>query len=252
MIIQYCSDLHLEFPANDLFLKNNPLKVVGDILILAGDIIPLNRVSKRKEFFDYISANFKETYWIPGNHEYYHTDISLWAQKQKFEIRDKVFLVNNFTMSKDSYRIVFSTLWSRISLLNAWQIERAMNDFHVITSKQLPFNTQDYNDLHKESLTFIQNELETEFTGKTIVVTHHVPTLQNYPPEYLGGVLNQAFAVNLDNLIYDTKPDFWIYGHHHRNVSEFKIGKTLMLTNQLGYVHLGENKNFLGGKTIVI
>ena len=33
MKIQYCSDLHLEFEENKKFLKQNPIKPVGDILI---------------------------------------------------------------------------------------------------------------------------------------------------------------------------------------------------------------------------
>jgi len=36
MKIQYCSDLHLEFPTNAIFLKNHPIEPAGEILILAG------------------------------------------------------------------------------------------------------------------------------------------------------------------------------------------------------------------------
>jgi len=38
MKIQYASDLHLEFSDNWSYLKKNPIKVVGDILVLVGDI----------------------------------------------------------------------------------------------------------------------------------------------------------------------------------------------------------------------
>jgi hypothetical protein len=53
------------------------------------------------------------------------------------------------------------------------------------------------NGLHKESIKFLESELEKEFNGKTVVITHHVPTRQHYPEEYKGGILNQAFAADL-------------------------------------------------------
>ena len=45
MKIQYCSDLHLEFTLNRNYILQNPIKPVGDVLILGGDITLLNGMS---------------------------------------------------------------------------------------------------------------------------------------------------------------------------------------------------------------
>ncbi|MEM9885795.1 MAG: hypothetical protein AAF849_07880 [Bacteroidota bacterium] len=42
----------------------------------------------------------------------------------------------------------------------------------------------------------------------------------------------------------------WIYGHSHGNRKAFEIGETKLLTNQLGYVEMGEH--FLFNRKAVI
>ena len=48
--IQYCSDIHLEFPENRNYLKQFPIKPEGDILILAGDIVLLKWIEEGNAF----------------------------------------------------------------------------------------------------------------------------------------------------------------------------------------------------------
>ena len=115
MTLQYTSDLHLEFPENKAYLDINPIQPVGDILILAGDIVPFTIMDQHKDFFSYVSDHFKATYWIPGNHEYYHNDIVKRSGVLNENIRSNVFLVNNTTAIVDHVELIFSTLWSKIS-----------------------------------------------------------------------------------------------------------------------------------------
>jgi hypothetical protein len=86
----------------------------------------------------------------------------------------------------------------------------------------------------------------------TVVVTHHVPTFQNYPEKYRGSPLSEAFAVELGSLIEAEGPAHWIYGHHHCNITDFTIGRTTLHTNQLGYVAYGEQQGFAPDKVLTI
>lgn len=252
MKIQYCSDLHLEFPKNKRFIQANPIVPKAEILILAGDIIPFVEMEKHDYFFDYISDNFKNVYWVAGNHEYYHSDFKLRKGKFQETIRENVVLLNNTSVIHEDVKIIFSTMWTRISLQNSLSIQFGLNDFRVIKYGEDNFSTDIVNNEFENNITFIQNSLIENEDKKCVVVTHHVPTFDHYPPEYLGSNINEAFAVDLNSFIEKHDIDFWIYGHHHRNVPEFKIGKTTMLTNQLGYVGANEHGLFKTDKIFEI
>ncbi len=193
MVLQYCSDLHLEFKKNKQSLDKYPLQPTAEILMLAGDIVPFSEMDKRKDFFNYISDNFKLTYWLPGNHEYYYSDAAQRSESFSEKIRDNIFLVNNTSFQHGDVRLIFSTLWSKISPANEWQISRSKSDFQVIKFNGLVFSTANFNQFHSDCLSFIECELSQNYTGKTVVVTHHVPTFLNFPSQYKGSILNEAF-----------------------------------------------------------
>ena len=66
----------------------------------------------------------------------------------------------------------------------------------------------------------------------------------NYPAQYKGDILNEAFAVELFDFIESSNINYWVYGHHHSNTPEFSIKNTKLITNQLGYVQQNEHLKF--------
>ena len=252
MKIQYCSDLHLEFAANSKFLKKHPIVPKGEILILAGDIVPFIEIDLYQDFFDYLADNFTCTYWLPGNHEYYYFDAANRSGKLHEKIRSNVFLVNNEVIQLDGISIICSTLWSMISPQYFLPVQKRMSDFHTIKYNGQAFTAENFNQLHLDCKHFLINALSNDQGNKTIVATHHVPSFLNYPTKYKGDILSEAFAVELHDFIEAANIDYWIYGHHHFNTPTFDIGKTKMLTNQLGYIKYKENMHFNGEAIIEI
>lgn len=244
MKIQYCSDLHLEFRENKYFLSQHPLVPAGEILLLAGDIVLLKDIKLHDDFFNYIADNFQVCYWLPGNHEYYSYDINNVQAPLYEKIRANFFLVNNKMLIYKNTEIIFTTLWSKISAVNEWNVEQSVSDFSAIKNNGKKFTAHDFNQLHKNDIAFLEAALAKPTPAKRIIVTHHVPTLLHYPQQYKHSNINEAFATELHDFIFDCNADYWIYGHHHVNTAAFKIGNTTMLTNQLGYVQYNEHVHF--------
>jgi predicted phosphohydrolase len=244
MKIQYCSDLHLEFQANKNYLKNFPLQPEGDILLLAGDIVLFKTMKEHDDFFNFCSDNFETTYWIPGNHEYYHYDLAVLKTPLNEKIKENVFLLNNQTIAYKNAELVLSTLWSHIPKLYEKIVQRSVNDFYQIRNNSKNLTTTDFNTLHINGFEFLQTTLAKPTDKQRIVVTHHVPTLMHYPAQYRHSEINSAFATELFDFIENSHATYWIYGHHHCNTPAFKIGSTNLLTNQLGYVQQNEHLLF--------
>lgn len=250
MNIQFASDLHLEFSENKNFLNHNPILPSGEILILAGDIVPFNLMDQHTDFFKFCADHFAFTYWLPGNHEYYNINVNERIGQFKEDILPNVHLVNNYWAHHGNARLIFSTLWTPISMNKAWHIQNGINDYHAIQDDHKRFSPKKSSALFEENLKFIQEAVANSFYEKCIVATHHAPTFINYPEEFKDSIYNEAFAVELSDYISSSSIDYWIYGHHHRNVPAFKIGNTELLTNQLGYVQSNEHNNFNSSKCI--
>lgn len=245
--IQYCSDLHIEISDNRDYLQNHiALKPVGDILIIAGDFYVFKKGIKDLTWFiDKYCKLYKVVYWLPGNHEYYGFSATQADKLANKQIAENVFQVNNISILYKDVNLIFSTLWSHIMPENELYCKAYVNDFQEIEYFQNEsLRPYDFNQLHKKSLDFISGELDRSPVTKNVVITHHVPTMKNYPEGYKTSKINNAFVVELEPFISSKNIKAWIYGHSHFNVPDFKINKTKMLTNQLGYVSQEEHLTF--------
>lgn len=238
MKIQYMSDLHLEFPENRQFFKENPVKPAGDILILAGDIVCDAYREKAADFFNDIQSKFNLIISTMGNHEFYFGEISYaYPSYKKFLSKNHVIL-NNKSMVIDNVKFIVSALWSQVVPEHSREISYRLNDYRLIkkyeNGEPAIISVEDTNYYHQISREFIAKELGKNFNGKVVVVTHHLPSLNCVIPKWRGSNLVSAFANELDDLILKNKIDYWIFGHQHEQFSDF-IGNTNMLSNPLGY-----------------
>ena len=253
MNIQYASDLHLEFADNWRYLKEHPLEVTGDILVLAGDIGYLGDENYCKHpFWDWASENYKQVICCMGNHEFYkYYDIATLLDGFCLEIRHNVHSYYNAVVRIEDIDFIISTLWSKIPLREAYYTEQVISDFRRILYNGELLAFADFNREHERCLSFIKRAVAESNAGRKIVVTHHVPSFRMQCPKFADSLANGAFTVELQNYIEDSGIDFWLFGHSHYNVDRI-IGTTECVSNQLGYVSHGENEYFDHGKRITI
>lgn len=208
-----------------------------------------------------LCSGFDKVFWLPGNHEYYDfihrksDTISLYETPIP-EI-ENLKIIDNYTEIVFRRKLIFSTMWSKIESENEFNIRRGLNDFYKIriidkaTEKDRKLTVEDFNELHEIGFDFIVKEVNKANAEKQrgeiddiVVITHHVPTLRNIKEEHLNNSLNNAFCVELEQYIENSGIDYWLHGHNHFNHHPFRIGKTKILCNQLGYVRFYENEKF--------
>lgn len=274
MKIRYLSDLHLEFikpPAFSLveraFGANFPTDVratslglqrysnfacfirkippgSNEVAVLAGDV-GSPRDYLYGAFMEYMNLNFKRTFVIAGNHEYYgssmpETDNILRTELKRFaNIR---FLQNEFEIYED-HCFLGTTLWSKIT-----NPQFEINDTSYIHG----FSSSECTRLNTLNKEWLKGALENN--KNCVVITHHMPSERLIDEKYKTLRMqpyNQWFCCDLDELILQNKDKIkcWIYGHTH-TPSVKKIGGVPMLCNPVGYP--GENSDVDFSKNIVL
>jgi len=242
MKIQIASDLHLEFPENKKWIAENPLMPRGDVLLLAGDIVVDKYKKKAKDFYEKIENDFSHIISTMGNHEFYHGTCTYAYPSYSSQITEHHVKLNNKVIIIDCVKFVVSTMWSHVRQNEDLTIGAVMNDYKIIVAKdsidncKIPITTATTNRYHEISLKFIKEEVEKEFDGKIVIMTHHIPSYQHINKMYINSRINSAYATNLDDFII-SNPNIalWVCGHSHE-FQDIMIGKTRVVRNALGYV----------------
>jgi hypothetical protein len=246
MTIQCASDLHLEFSENTHYLQEKTIVPIGEILVLAGNIVYYDtELYSVHPFGDWASANFKQTFVTPSSHEFYKSgDVEKIKNDYISEIRPNVKCYYHSVVTIDDVDFILCTLWANNPLENQYVTQQDVSDFYQIAYKRLLLTASCFNQLHKDSVKFLRKALKNGKSKHRVVVSHHVPTFLCIADEFKTSRINGAFVAELHDFIYDSNIDVWIYGHSHRNMPEIDINGTKMLCNQSGYVRQSENKTF--------
>lgn len=230
--IQIASDIHSEFynRANwDELLAT--FDGEADILVLAGDIVPLRFVDQVRDILNDFCSKYKNVVYVAGNHEYYGTD-AISAAGVLGAVSNEIY---NFTWLKNTAQVVDGvqffggTLWFR-NLVDNWKWKQNLNDFHYIRR----FEPWVYHQVELFKDGFLEHVNE-----QTIVVSHHLPTFASVAPKYAGdGMqgLNAFFVNEMDQFINHRNPRLWIHGHTH-TPCDHVVGRTRIICNPYGYPH---------------
>jgi Icc-related predicted phosphoesterase len=246
MKIQVISDLHQEFGFMDISFEG------ADIIILAGDI---NLGTKG---IDWIKSTIKEVpvIYVLGNHEYYKGSYPKTLNAiRNAALNTNVHVLENKSVTIDDVTFHGATLWTDFALmgdsrLNGSLCQERMSDYKMIRRDPAysKLRSIDTYIIHQQSLKWLQESLNASTTQKNIVVTHHAPSPKSVPEHFKNDILSSAYASNLEPMILQYQPQYWIHGHIHTPI-KYEIGSTQIICNPHGYIN--EDYNGFEKKLII-
>jgi Icc-related predicted phosphoesterase len=249
MKIQILSDLHNEFLQTHRVISNTD----ADVIVLAGDIdVGIKGVQWA---IDISKTHNKPVVYVFGNHEFYrHNMTTVIAESKKLVEGTNVHVLDNDELIIGNVRFLGTTLWTNFKACGIDKQFKAMNycwrninDFEQIRYLGCVFTPEQSRDLHDYNIMWLQKCLSRQFVGKTVVITHHAPSLKSCHHDL--DLISAGFVSKLDKLMHKYRINLWIHGHTHE-VDDYMIGKTRVVSNQYGY--WGGNEVYKFNPSLVI
>jgi len=240
---QYISDIHIN--QNNIVGDNiqTYIEPSADNLLIAGDIGNpfLNNYS---EILKWCSDHFKNTYIIPGNHEYYCMisihKVNLTIQNICEEL-ENVYFLNNSAKYLNDICIIGTILWSDINLTYTNEIKSKVTNFKKIKSNDILITPSFVKNEYNSNLKWLESEIETasqmDNIKKIIILTHYPPLMNFRKHKNNYDKLKTAYCNNLNRMVknLNEKVCLWVCGHTHYN-TYVKYKNILVVSNCVGYI----------------
>lgn len=238
MKLYILSDLHLEFAA---FTPLDTNAEVVDVVVLAGDIaVGIEGLHWAAQHFQRPSVIY-----VPGNHEYDGSEFSFMLARMRHTAHELgIFLLDGDEVVLEDangqlVRFLGCTLWTDFRLfgearrtfcMNA--ASRGLSDYRRIKEAGQRLQPAQTARWHEQHVRWLEEQLQQPFPGKTVVVSHHLPTARSVSERYKTNILSACFASALDHLFGPVS--FWVHGHTHDSL-DYRVGGTRIVCNPRGY-----------------
>lgn len=243
MRLYVASDLHLEFAG----MLPDEASFEADVILLPGDIW------KGDQGIHWARATWPdhEIVYVAGNHEYYGKIIGHVESALRIAAEETgVHYLQNDQIIIDGIRFIGATLWTDTKLFGerwsqsvVWAALMRLNDFRVIRSGggDSAFSIREMVEQHQHSRGYINERLDESFDGKTVVLTHHAPSMRSVHPRFADDPTSAGFASDCTEFF--GVPDLWVHGHMHDSFDYYENG-TRVICNPRGYASRdGKNEN---------
>ena len=239
------SDLHCEL-TQGWDLPPPDCRPDYDVMVMAGDLMP--RMERGVAWLR-DRVRDKPVIYVPGNHEFYGTDVDRTVAKaRELAAGTNVFVLQDETVHLDGVLFAGTTLWTDFALngdpeAGMRDAGTTMNDYRRIRHMNYERRLRPVDTFarHRRSRAFIEGLLLAPREQPLVVVTHHAPCAAGLPP-YRGGPgsppadpVAPAYASDLTELMdRERAPALWIFGHTHIS-ADMEIGRTRVVSNSKGY-----------------
>ena len=168
---------------------------------------------------------------VAGNHEYWRGHLQLTQQKMRLASDDRV-------------RFLGATAWTDYTVTGnqfegRYEAARSMIDFmRIRTANWRKIRLPDIEVINTITKAWLQQRLAEPFRGKTVVITHHAPSMRSVRP---GGECAPGYANHLDAAyanawedLMGPRVDLWVHGHTH-DPADYGVQGTRVVSNPVGY-----------------